>query len=91
MCSCVGLVPDEDLHLSSGNDQNIQMLIYVAETLLSHLQATSNGTPRPGRPSPLAASQAAAEQAGPSPSISKVNDFLFVTGLDNVNLFRLVR
>ena len=66
------------------------MLIYVTETLLSHLQAKSpDGAPQPGKPS--TASQAAAEKAGPSPSVSKVNDFLFLTGLDNVNLFRLVR
>ena len=67
------------------------MLIYVTETLLSHLQAKSDGNSQSGRPSASAVGQAAADKAGPSPSVSKVNDFLFDTGLDNVNLFRLVR
>lgn len=60
---------------AAGNDYNIQLLIHVTDCLTSHLRKAAEEN-QPGK--------AAA-------SVSNVNAFLFTTGLDSVNLFRLVR
>ena len=73
--------------LQAGNDQNIQLLTHVVEALLTHLapgKASAEVKEKGDVPSPPA-------KTGQSDQPTTVNSFLFATGLDKVNLFRLVR
>lgn len=62
----------------SGNSQNIQLLIHILDHLIGFLE-------NPGTDLPAGA----AEDTGSR--IRSVNDFLFMTSLDNVNFFNLKR
>ena len=64
----------------AGNEQNIQLLIHVTERLDAFL---SQQVP--------SARSFAEETPRSSMAVSKVNDFLFMTGLDSVNFFMLRR
>jgi chromosome transmission fidelity protein 1 len=68
--------------LAPGNARHIQMLIRAAETLAT---AAAGGGNRVG-----GARGAAAQPQSQARAVT-VNDFLFASGLDNVNLFKLVR
>jgi chromosome transmission fidelity protein 1 len=67
--------------LAPGNARNIQSLLRVAEALA---RAAAPPAPAPAAP------PAAAAAPPPGGRALTVNDFLFSTGLDNVNMFRLV-
>lgn len=73
----------------TGNSQHIQTLAFVAQTLLDCLEkGIPPGGSRAGR---NGAARAAGSSAALPARVLTVNDFLFATGLDNVNLFQLLR
>ena len=73
----------------AGNSQHIQTLAFVARTLLDCLEkGVPPGAPQAGQKVPARAARSPA--AAPA-RVLTVNDFLFATGLDNVNLFQLLR
>lgn len=75
----------------AGNSRHIQTLIGLASALLGCLEAglpvrAPCGT-QLGPPTPLMGARADAAAA----RVLTVNDFLFATGLDNINFFQLLR
>jgi len=79
------------LRWRAGNSRHIQTLLGLARTLLGCLEAGL-----PDRPPCAAAQRPTARPGGPGSEdpttrVLTVNDFLFATGLDNINLFQLLR
>ena len=73
----------------TGNSQHIQTLAFVAQTLLDCLEkSVPPGAPRASQ---NGAGRAAGSSGAVPARVLTVNDFLFATGLDNVNLFQLLR
>ncbi|KAK9843489.1 hypothetical protein WJX81_005623 [Elliptochloris bilobata] len=76
--------------LAPGNSQHIQTLTLLARTLLDTLEKGLPSTkPRAGQLGPPATT-GGNPTAAPA-RVLTVNDFLFATGLDNINLFQLLR
>lgn len=69
-------LPDQILSFSAGNDQNIQALKGVTEKLLNYFQLNRGQS---------------VGQTKTAAGALAVNKFLFTVGIDNINLFRLLR
>jgi hypothetical protein len=74
--------------MAAGNDQNIQMLLHITEKLTAYLQSVTGGGSGPQQ---VTASTEQTTGDCPSSGVSSVNHFLFATGIDTINLFRLIR
>ena len=70
--------------VGAGNSRHLQTLLLVCSKLLRFLGEQSPSTPA------FTASRKL-EGAGRAASVLTVNDFLFTAGLDDINMFRLIR
>jgi len=77
-----------DPGIAAGNDQNIQMLVHITEILSAYLRSAAGGGNQPTLVN--ASAEQTAGESHPS-GVSSVNHFLFATGIDTINLFRLIR
>jgi hypothetical protein len=73
------------VHAGAGNSKHIQTLTSLATLLLAALRGNGGASGEP-------CSRAGGVQQQQQPAaLQTVNDFLFSAGLDNINLFRLIR